>query len=334
MNTNLNKPMPPTAQDGSTLGPVGAEMSMRHRYDLALVKEAMDDLRERGIKHQFVNIVVLNSEGWVIPEYVQALLNTGATWDDPRIYNAFADLLDRFVPLMLDRGMFVLALSNDPSGYYEDARAQAASFKGFIRAAVAHAHRIEPDLACTVVFAGSADPAIGDLMPLLDAASFNSFAYAKRPSPRCTHGGTSLPPYRSDAAEQVGTQLDKLIAVAQGKLINIQKIGQATEGASLGELTGEANQAAVYDALGTALRARREEGFRILCNWTLNNHDRAWNPLRAILVREGLPACYANNIRDMFTKTGLVHSDRAATAKPALFVFKRSISAFAGVLGD
>ncbi|MEO0425697.1 MAG: hypothetical protein AAF184_25430 [Pseudomonadota bacterium] len=293
-------------------------------YDRRLVVEAMGDLRARGIAHQFPNIVIIDSAGPEVPDHIEDLLRAGAAWDDPAIVAALENLLDVFVPLMLAQDAFALGLSNEPGGYYEDEPAQAASFKGLIAAAVTRVHALEPDLATTVVFAGPEDAAIDDLMPLLDVASFNTYVYALRPAANCVLEDIPLELFRADRASNVGTYLDALVDAAQGKLINIQEIGQATEGRSLGPLAGESSQAAVYDALATALDARRAH-FRTVCNWTLNDHDSAWNSLARALIASGLPRCYAGNIRDIFTKTGLVRSDADATPKPAFEVFKRSV---------
>ncbi len=293
-------------------------------YDRQLVIDAMDALAARGIAHQFPNLVVIDSGGPVVPAYIESLLAGGASWDDPRITGAFAELLDVFVPIMLDRGMFMLGLSNEPGGYYEDEPAAAATFKGFIAAAVAHAHELEPDLSCTVVFAGPTDPAIPDLMPLSDVATFNTYFYRTQADPECRLDGSALPLFRSDTADNVSIYLDDLIAAADGRLVNIQEIGQASAGATLGPATSEANQAAVYAALIPALDARRTH-FRTVCNWTLNDHQNAWEPLGRALVDQGLPRCFADNVVDTFTETGLVRSDSTATPKPAFDIFKAGI---------
>lgn len=299
------------------------------RYDTRLVVEAMDALEARGIVNQFPNVVVLDSGGPVVPEYIASLLAGGVAWDDPRITGAFGELLEVFVPLMLERGMFMLGLSNEPGGYYEDFPAEAARFRGFVAAAVDRAHTLEPDLATTVVFAGPRDPAIPDLMPLTDVAAFNTYLYRSEPDPTCRLDGEPLPLLRSDVAENVAGYLDELVSVAQGRLVNIQEIGQASSGDSLGPATSEATQAAVYAALISALDDRRAH-IRTVCNWTLNDHVDAWESLGQSVISEGLPACYAENVVDIFTATGLVRSNGSATPKPAFEVFRNGISRLAG----
>gem|GEM_PF-3116031 len=299
------------------------------QYDIQLVREAMDALKTRGIEYQFANLVVLDSAGPVVPDYIEDLLAGGARWDDPRIIEPFAELLDVFIPIMLERGLFMLGLSNEPGGYYEDEPALAATFKGFIEAAVERAHLLEPDLAATVVFAGPTDPAIPDLMPLSDVASFNYYFYRPEPDPGCLIDGSPAALYVSDVAANVATYLDELIEAADGRLVNIQEIGQTSAGASTGPATSEANQAAVYAALVSALQARRSH-IRTVCNWTLNDHREAWLPLADALVGEGLPRCLADNFVDIFTETGLVRSDAAASPKPAFDIFKNAIAPLAG----
>jgi len=297
-------------------------------YDTAVVTEAMDAAIAAGIANQFANLVTIDSAGPVVPTWVQDLLDAGVSWDDPRITDAFADLLDVFVPLMLERDMFMLGLANEPGGYYEDAPEAAATFKGFVAAATEHAHALEPGLAVTVVFAGTQGPALPELLPLNDVATFNTYFYVPEEDPDCPLAGEPLSLWRSATAERVGEILDELVDAAQGKLINIQEIGQASAGMTLGPRTSETNQAEVYDAFVSALHARRSH-FRTVCNWTLNDHDTAWEPLRQGLIDDGLPACYADNIAEIFTLTGLVASDEDATAKPAFDVFRDGVTFFA-----
>lgn len=297
-------------------------------YDTRLVIDAMDALTARGIEHQFVNLVVIDSGGPVVPAYVEDLLAEGAGWDDPRISGPFIDLMNLFVPLMLERNLFMLGLSNEPGAYYEDEPAVATTFRGFVSAAIAAAHDIEPNLSTTVVFAGPRDPSIPDLLSLGDVATFNTYIYRTETDPSCRLDGEPLELFRSDTADRVENYLDELIAVAQGKLVNIQEIGQASAGATLGPATSEANQARVYEALVAALDVRRDK-IRTVCNWTLNDHRDAWAPLADGLVEEGLPGCAARNVADIFTETGLVRSDAEASTKPAFDAFRDGISLLA-----
>lgn len=302
-------------------------------HDVDAVTQVMDDRRECGIVHQFCNICVLDSFGPVVPSQIEDLVERGAGWDDPRITGAFADLLDAVVPAMQARGMFLLGLSNEPGGYYEDEPGRAASFAGFIEAAVRHVHRAYPNVPCTVVFAGPGDPAIPHVMPLLDVASFNQHLYTASRDPGCTMMGEPLPLYRSVAPAQVGLLLDELIAAAGGKPVTVQEIGQSTGWndvpQTLGAHAGLSNQRACIAALREALHARREH-FAAVCLWTLNDHTPPGMQYVAdALLAEGIPSCYADNITEIFGPTGLVRSDRTASAKPAFDAFKEAVAFFA-----
>lgn len=302
-------------------------------YDLQLVIEDMERAAAAGIRHQFANLVTIDSAGPVVPDFIQDLLDAGAPWDDPRIIGPFNELLDAVVPVMLERDLFMLGLANEPGGYYEDEPAGADSFRDFVASAIERVHLIEPDLAVTVVFAGTEGPALPELLPLVDTATFNTYFYRPEDDPNCQLDGEPLPLWRSVTADRAGEVLDELIDAAQGKLINIQEIGQASAGASLGPDTSEDNQAAVYAALITALEGRRSK-FRTVCNWTLNDHDMAWQPLREGLVEDGLPNCYADNVAEIFTLTGLVRSDDQATRKPAFDIFREGIRRIDRLTGD
>ncbi len=302
-------------------------------YDLSDVVEAMDLREEQGIRFQFANITVIDSEGILVPPDIAGLLEDGLPWDDPRIVGRFTALLDQVTPIMLERGLFMLGLKNEAGGYYEDNPAQAASFKDFIAAAIAHVRTIEPDLTCTATFAGPGDPSIPDLMPLIDAATFNTYIYTLETDSECTLEGFPLPLFRADVARNVGQYLDDLIAVSQGKLINIQEIGQATGWDDMPETLGPnaslENQRAVIEALAQALDERRDR-FRTVCVWQLNDNSRAGTAFfTEALLADGLPPCYANNISEIFGPAGLVRSTPDASPKPAFDAFKDAVAYFA-----
>ena len=336
-----------TAVEGRYLELVGAGMdTARHLFDWSLLEtsagvydtqeviDAMDYRRSLGIEHQFCNLVVIDTESPTVPQYIADLLSLGTPWDDPLITAAFAKMLDVFVPIMLQRDMYLLGLSNEPSGYYEDFPSQAASFKGFVREAIRHAHELESSLSCSVVFAGPGDMAIGDLMPLIDVASFNQYFYFNQIDPTCLFGGFfPLEVYWASAPAMIGAQLDGLIQVAQGKLICIQEIGQSTGWndmpTTMGPLASLGNQSACYAELGLQLDLRRKH-FRTVCNWTLNDHSQQGiQYLGDLFSAQGFPPCFGDNLMEIFGPTGLVHSDAIASKKPAFDQFKQVVASFA-----
>ncbi len=300
-------------------------------YDTDLVIEALDARIESGITHQFCNITVIDSFGAEeLPQYIADLLAQGTPWDDPRITGAFARLLDAVVPLMLDRGTYMLGVANEPGGYYTDSPDEAASFEGFVQAAVEHVHSLEPRLACTVVFAGPNDPALPHLMPLVDVATFNRYAYVEELDTGCRWDDSPLRLGRAMSPGGVAAILDELIAASQGKLICIQEFGQSTgwddAPQTLGPNAGLENQRAVIEALANALNSRRSF-FRTVSIWTLNDHTRAGMQYVAdAILTEGLPQCYADNVTEVFGPTGLVHSDSDASPKPAFDTFKTAVA--------
>ncbi len=302
-------------------------------YDTQSLIDALDARLASGITHQFCNITVLDSFGAEsLPPFIAELRTMGVAWGDPQITGAFANLLDAIVPIMLPRGVYLLGLSNESGGYYENEPTQASSFTNFIQAAISHVHTLAPDLACTVVFAGANDASLVELMPLLDVASFNSYAYFTESDPTCQLAGSPLDLFRASLSTSIGALLDDLIGVSQGKLICIQEFGQATGWndmpQTLGPQAGLENQRAVIQALVDALDARRDS-FRTFCLWTLNDHSQAGiQYLGDALLAEGLPPCFADNQMEIFGPTGLVHSDTMATPKPSFDEFKKAILYF------
>ncbi|MEO0653089.1 MAG: hypothetical protein AAFZ65_20605, partial [Planctomycetota bacterium] len=226
-------------------------------YDTALVIEAMDARAAVGIEHQFCNLVTVDSGGPVVPDFVAALLDAGVPWDNPRISGPFADLLDVFVPLMLERDMFMIGFGNEPSGYFEDGAPAAPSYAPFVAQAIAHTRTLAPELTCTVVFAGATDAAIPSVMPLLDVVSFNTYFYEPVLVPSCIWFGAPIPLFLAQGPDIVGQRLDELIAAAGGRLICIQEIGQATGWGdmpqTLGPLASLETQRQCFEALQVEL---------------------------------------------------------------------------------
>ena len=302
-------------------------------YDTALVLEAMQDRRDRGIRHQFCNLVIVDSGGKTVPPYVEALLASPQGWQHPALLRALEDLLDVFVPLFLQHDAYLLGLANEPGGYFEDEPLEAASFPAFVAHGFEHVRTLEPRLSCTVVFAGAQDGALPSLMPLCDVASFNTYVYRQELDPNCALAGQRLPLYRADSAASVGSLLDELIVAAAGRLVCIQEFGQASGWndmpQTLGPQAGLANQASCMEALGQAL-ANRSAHVRTVCQWVLNDHTPAgMQYLVDDLQSAGLPSCYAANIAEIFGPAGLVRSDATASIKPAFVAFRDAVQRFA-----
>ena len=301
-------------------------------YDVDGVIEALDRRVAMGTPKQFVNITVIDSFGIeTAPQYVQDLLASGARWDDPRITGPFGDLLDAIVPAMVDRGVYMIGFANEAGGYYENEPNEAASFEGFVRSAIDRVRVIEPRLSTTVVFAGTEDASIPDLLPLIDVVTFNNYVYTIELDASCTLLGEPLPLWRATVPDAIPAMLDGMIGVAGDKLICIQEIGQATgwqgRPSTLGPLASEANQAAVLEALAEALQERGHR-FRTVSLWTLNDHTPAgMQYLVDAVLAEGLPLCYASNLAEIFGPTGVVESTPEARPKPGFDVLRESIAA-------
>lgn len=300
-------------------------------YDVAGVIEALDARIDMGAPRQFVNITVVDSGGpEALPQYVQDLLAQGATWDDPRITGPFGDLLDAIVPVMIDRGVYMIGFANEAGGYYEDDAAAAASFEGFVTAAIDRTRAIEPRLSTTVVFAGTTDASLPALMPLIDVATFNWYAYELGVEPSCRFFGEALPLWRATGPDGIPAVLDEMMRVSGDRLVCIQEFGQATgwkdRPTTLGPLAGEALQARVIQAFAEAV-VERQHRFRTVSLWTLNDHtpDGVQYLVDAMLA-EGLPQCFADNVGEIFGPTGIVESTPEARRKQAFESLRRAIA--------
>ncbi len=300
-------------------------------YDVAGVIEALDARIDMGAPRQFVNITVVDSGGpEALPQYVQDLLAQGAKWDDPRITGPFGDLLEAIVPAMIDRGVYMIGFANEAGGYYEDEPAAAASFEGFVAAAIDRTRSIEPRLSTTVVFAGTKDASIPALMPLIDVASFNWYAYELEVEPACSFFGEALPLWRAAGPDGIPAVLDEMMRVSGDRLVCIQEFGQATgwkdRPTTLGPLAGEALQSRVIEAFAEAV-VERQHRFRTVSLWTLNDHTPAgMRYLVDAILAEGLPQCYADNVAEIFGPTGIVESTPEARRKQAFESLRRAIA--------
>jgi hypothetical protein len=298
------------------------------RYTPEELYADMENRASRGIKNHVVNICVVDAGDFNAPQYILDMIEAGKSWDDPKITTAFNKMLSATVPGMIQRGLCLLGLSNEPV----EEGAEAPGLPCFIESAIKHVHaKIHHDLSCTIAFAGPKDPSIPKLLHLCDVATFNCYLVVPKFDSACTWG-EGIPVSLAQAAppEAIGALFDELIEAAQGKLINIQEMGQATGFAgkptSLGPLAGPENQAACYEAVKRALHTRKAH-FRTVCNWSLNDHSEGtYDFLRKPLRDAGCPDCFIDNAIESWISTGLVLSDETATKKPAFDVFKEAVA--------
>lgn len=304
-------------------------------YVLDEVIEALDFRLDSGITHQFCNITVIDSFGAEgSPDFIRDMIDSGVPWDDKRIVDAFGRMLDRVVPLMLERGTYMVGVGNEPGGYYEEFPGLAASYTRFTEKAIARLHSIEPALAGTVVFAGPEDASIPQLMPIVDVAGFNQYAYELTPVQSCQVDGFPVSLYLSTWPEAIGPMLDRLSALAEGKLICIQEFGQSSGWGdvpqTLGPNAGLGAQREIIQALAEELYERCDQ-YRTVSIWTLNDHT--LDGIRYVgdtFTDAGFPSCYGDNLNEIFGPTGLVRSDATASTKPAFDAFKDAVACLSG----
>lgn len=81
----------------------------------------------------------------------------------------------------------------------------------------------------------------------------------------------------------------------------------------------------MISALAQALEERRHR-FRTVCLWTLNDHTpRGMQYLVDTILAEGLPACYAENLAEIFGPTGVVDSTPDAHKKQGFEALRGAI---------
>ena len=129
-----------------------------NQYTLARFTATLDALQQRGIR-PFVNLTVGDIEEYNLPDELSdgnGGLADGVSLDDPAVLERFGRLLDQVVPILLDRGGFLLGVGNEIDerlDLFSDERAPYVRFVEFARDRV---HRINDHLAVGVTLTGHA----------------------------------------------------------------------------------------------------------------------------------------------------------------------------------
>lgn len=128
------------------------------QYTLDEFTAALDALQELGFT-PFVNITVGDIEAYNVPADLSdgdGGLTDGVALDDAAVIERFSGVLDRVVPLLVERGGFVLGVGNEVDVRFEAFPEERDAYVRFAEAARERVHSLEPRLAVGVTLTNGA----------------------------------------------------------------------------------------------------------------------------------------------------------------------------------
>jgi len=286
-------------------------------FDESELLDRLASLKEEGLMI-FLTLETIDSEGFVLPDDLQddpLTLSNGMAFDDARMTDRFAALLDWVVPMLVAYGGYAIAVGNEPDNTIRDQPDLAAPVARFLGTARRHAHTIETRMAVTMTLTDAALAADATFAaPIVAASDVLSMNYY------CQR----LPDFSLRSAATVLTDLDEMVALADGRQILLQELGcSAGVPGSNSELDGsEAAQVEFIERVTGAMRER--DAFRAaywftLVDWPLELAE----PLSQPLCEEGLSIpCAA--FRDAMLSYGLLMWEDGAR-RPSFDAFRDAI---------
>jgi len=149
-----------TGLDGFTLYVDWADLeSAPGVLDEGEIEDRLDDLNVLGLKI-FVNITVIDIGEYNLPADLSdgtGGLAPGIRLDDADVTARFGTLLDQLVPLLVERGVFLLGLGNEVDERLDDApAAERLAYAGFLAGARDRVNAIAPELPASATLTAPA----------------------------------------------------------------------------------------------------------------------------------------------------------------------------------
>jgi len=123
------------------------------QYTLSTFTQRLDALQDLGVQ-PFVNLTVGDIEDYNLPDDLsdgEGGLADGVSLDDPALIERFGRVLDRVVPLVVERGGFFLGVGNEVDARLDDApQDELDAYVRFAEAARTRVHDTDPRLAVGV----------------------------------------------------------------------------------------------------------------------------------------------------------------------------------------
>ena len=202
-------------------------------YDTTALLEPLLALQAQGLR-PMLTISAYDSDGPVLPAYLE-----GRDFDEARLLDAFARLMDWVVPLLVAHDGWAIAIANEPETGFEDSRRLPRQMETFLRQTRQHIHAREPRLAVTITFnADSRHTHRREMTRILaqaDVASFNLY------------GSGLFPMDAPYSAAENEAALDDLLALAGDRQMVFQELGMHSDSSLLN--SSEAIQAAFFETV-------------------------------------------------------------------------------------
>ena len=128
------------------------------RYTLDELTAALDAVRSLGLT-PLVNITVGDIETYNLPADLSdgdGGLADGVALDDEAVTERFGRLLDRLVPILVERGGFLLGVGNEVDIRFDEFPGEREAYVRFVEAARDRVHAVEPRLAVGVTLTNGA----------------------------------------------------------------------------------------------------------------------------------------------------------------------------------
>jgi len=192
------------------------------QYDLTELRNTLEWAETNGLS-TFANITVIDIESLLMPaeflagdesEDVAFAEESGFT--DAELAGRFFALLDEVVPVMIEHGVFYLAVGNEVDGWLNNNPDQLEDYLQFIQAAREHVRTIAPELAVGVTVTGN--------IPLFEPDRLDAF-YEVADVVSSNIYGIDLNDFTvSDEAETIEL-LERFLAAFDGRPVVIPELG-------------------------------------------------------------------------------------------------------------
>jgi hypothetical protein len=266
-------------------------------YDDSDIREQMEELNRWGLL-PMATVSTLDSLELTFPpdlmEDDQAMAN-GLMYDDPIVIDRMKKLLDWLAPLLIENGVWLLSLANEPNIRLSEHTEERESFVNFIREATHYLHSIQPEIPVTVTLSGGAINETPELVEalhqFLDVATFNIYCNS--------YAGVA------GMQESVSGMFDELDDNANGLPMVIQEFGCESGYTDKPSQTGTSPeiQAAFYAAVLDETRKR--ENLRAVFSFQLLD----WSPALTQSLLDSFPDQspeFLEPQREIYTTIGMV----------------------------
>ncbi len=284
---------------------VNLEPDQEGVYDQNLLANLLDANNNQGRK-TFVLICAFEGEGFeAIPARFrdgEGNLLPGKHIDDEDILEAYRNLLDWAVPMIVSKGGYVLSVANEPEALIEDQIEGKDNIVNFVQNAVDHSHSISNELAVGVTLSGTweSSPAHSDLLAPCDVMIWNVY------NNKMVVNGKDLSFNVPDPATYLTPIIDELLLNSEGRYLVLQEAGSSAGYDSGSGINGtQEKQRATVEVMFDLLDSR--PNFRVWYWWPMIDwSEETGQYMVDVLQEEGLPQGFIDDLKEVLRTGGLI----------------------------